>query len=288
MTATIRARLIGLTATLAILAVLAGLPAMLLAIGANPIPDHVPTLEQVWTSLMSRDDGTLTLRGPKDINVGTSFVVGDRISIVPESVPVIIALRSVSITAAGVSALTITNETTPAGRIYPGPRWIVLGISTYTGSCFPGYGICSFSPFGNPDATPVLLSHPSGGGLTLEFVSQPSSVGSVFTIAQEMSLDDEITRDLGFAKAKIRPGSYPVDFSKNPFGTVQLGLATEDVSIAPTADGHIEINWPADGEKVLQTAATLTGPWTDVPVQTMKLRESPSLPSRYYTVKSSK
>ena len=41
MTSTIRARLIGLTATLAILAVLAGLPAMLLAIGANPIPDHV-------------------------------------------------------------------------------------------------------------------------------------------------------------------------------------------------------------------------------------------------------
>ena len=62
MSATIRARLIGLTATLAILAVLAGLPAMLLAIGANPIPDHVPTLEQVWTALTSRDDGTLTLR----------------------------------------------------------------------------------------------------------------------------------------------------------------------------------------------------------------------------------
>ena len=41
MTSTIRARLIGLTATLAILAVLAGLPAMLLAIGANPIPDHI-------------------------------------------------------------------------------------------------------------------------------------------------------------------------------------------------------------------------------------------------------
>ena len=50
MTSTIRARLIGLTATLAILAVLAGLPAMLLAIGANPIPDHVPTLEQIWTA----------------------------------------------------------------------------------------------------------------------------------------------------------------------------------------------------------------------------------------------
>ena len=62
MTRTIRARLIGLTATLAILAVLAGLPALLLAIGANPIPDHVPNPQQAWTALTSRDDGTLTLR----------------------------------------------------------------------------------------------------------------------------------------------------------------------------------------------------------------------------------
>jgi nucleoid-associated protein YgaU len=62
MTRTIPARLVGLTATLAILAILAGLPAMLLAIGANPIPDHVPTLEQIGTALTSRDDGTLTLR----------------------------------------------------------------------------------------------------------------------------------------------------------------------------------------------------------------------------------
>ena len=62
MTRTIRARMIGLSATLTILAVLAGLPALLLAIGANPIPDHVPNPQQAWTALTSRDDGTLTLR----------------------------------------------------------------------------------------------------------------------------------------------------------------------------------------------------------------------------------
>ncbi|KGN41043.1 LysM peptidoglycan-binding domain-containing protein [Knoellia aerolata] len=62
MTHTIRARLLGLTATLTILAVLIGIPATLVAIGANPVPDHVPTLDEAVTALTSRDDGTLTLQ----------------------------------------------------------------------------------------------------------------------------------------------------------------------------------------------------------------------------------
>jgi hypothetical protein len=232
--------------------------------------------------------GTLTLRGPTDINVNGAAFVGDRISIVPESAPVITALRSVSITAAGVPSLMLSSETTPSGRIYPGPRWIVAGIPGFAGGCFPGFGICSFSPFGNPEATPVLLSHPAGGGLQLEFVSAQSSASNVFTIASDIPLDADTARELGFATAEILPGSYPVDFSENPFGTVLLGLRTKDISIAPGTGGHLEITWPADGVKVLQTADSLTGPWTDAPVQTLRLRESPSLPSRYYVIKSSK
>jgi hypothetical protein len=231
--------------------------------------------------------GTLTLRGPKEITVGTALVVGDRISIVPESAPVITALRSVSITASGVPSLLITSETTPAPRMYPGPRWLVPGIPGFAGGCFPGFGICSFSPYGNPEATPVLLSR-STSGLTLEFVSDQSNAGSSFTVANEVPLDEETARDLGFAKARILPGVYPVEFTQNPHGTVQLSLATADISIAPTSDGHLEIVWPADGERVLQQADTLTGTWSDAPVQVMRLRESPSLPSRYYVVKSSK
>ena len=232
--------------------------------------------------------GTLTLRGPQDINATAPLSLRRphlhraRVSAGDH------CLRSVSITAAGVPSLTITNEATPTEHIYPGPRWIVVGVPGFAGGCFPGFGICSFSPFGNPDATPILLSHPSGGGLTLEFVSEQNGATNVFTIAQEIPLDEETAHDLGFAKVKILPGMYPVDFIQNPFGTVQLSIATEDISIAPTFDGHIEINWPADGVKGLQTADSVAGPWTDAPVQVMKLRESPTLPSRYYTVKSSK
>ncbi|HRA35871.1 MAG TPA: LysM peptidoglycan-binding domain-containing protein, partial [Acidimicrobiales bacterium] len=61
MTHPIRARLLGLAATLAILTVLIGIPATLVAIGANPIPNRLPTLDQLTTALTTRDDGTLTL-----------------------------------------------------------------------------------------------------------------------------------------------------------------------------------------------------------------------------------
>jgi nucleoid-associated protein YgaU len=62
MTHPIRARLLGLAATVAILTVLIGIPATLVAIGANPIPNRLPTLDQLTTALTTRDDGTLTLR----------------------------------------------------------------------------------------------------------------------------------------------------------------------------------------------------------------------------------
>ena len=62
MTHPIRARLLGLAATVAILTVLIGVPATLVAIGANPIPNGLPTLDQLTTALTTRDDGTLTLR----------------------------------------------------------------------------------------------------------------------------------------------------------------------------------------------------------------------------------
>ena len=43
----IRARLVGLLATFLLLGILIGLPATLLALGANPIPQGLPTLEQI-------------------------------------------------------------------------------------------------------------------------------------------------------------------------------------------------------------------------------------------------
>ncbi|WP_457255914.1 LysM peptidoglycan-binding domain-containing protein [Pedococcus sp. P5_B7] len=58
---TLRTRLTALIAALTIVAIVIALPITLLAVGANPLPDTWPTLDQVRTALTSPDDGTLAL-----------------------------------------------------------------------------------------------------------------------------------------------------------------------------------------------------------------------------------
>ncbi|CAN7514691.1 LysM peptidoglycan-binding domain-containing protein [Knoellia sp. LjRoot47] len=64
---TLRTRLTGLAAALTIVGIVVALPITLLAVGANPLPDMWPTLEQVRTALTSPDDGTLVLGAIKVI-----------------------------------------------------------------------------------------------------------------------------------------------------------------------------------------------------------------------------
>ncbi|NNM48282.1 LysM peptidoglycan-binding domain-containing protein [Knoellia koreensis] len=56
---TVRARLTGLAATLAVLAILGGLPAVLLAVGG--IPNRLPSLDDLTGALTRPDDGTLAV-----------------------------------------------------------------------------------------------------------------------------------------------------------------------------------------------------------------------------------
>lgn len=58
---TIRQRLTGLLATVAVLGIVFGLPAVLLAIGADPIPGQSPSLGAITDALLAPDDGTLLL-----------------------------------------------------------------------------------------------------------------------------------------------------------------------------------------------------------------------------------
>ena len=50
---TLATRLRGLLATGALLAIVAGLPLALLAIGASPIPASMPSVETIWSALSS-------------------------------------------------------------------------------------------------------------------------------------------------------------------------------------------------------------------------------------------
>lgn len=58
---TLGQRLTGLAASVAVLGIVLGLPALFLAIGASPIPDRVPTLDGIKNALLAPDDGTLVL-----------------------------------------------------------------------------------------------------------------------------------------------------------------------------------------------------------------------------------
>jgi len=50
-----------LCASLGLVAIVVGLPIVLLAVGANPLPSEIPSSEDLRTSLLSPDDGTLAL-----------------------------------------------------------------------------------------------------------------------------------------------------------------------------------------------------------------------------------
>lgn len=58
---TLRQRLSGLLATVVILGIIAGLPAVLFAVGANPFSGGLPTLESIRAAFTTPDDGTLAL-----------------------------------------------------------------------------------------------------------------------------------------------------------------------------------------------------------------------------------
>lgn len=57
----LRRRLTGLVAFAVLLGIVIGLPVVLLALGASPIPHALPTLEAIRTAFTSPDDGTLAL-----------------------------------------------------------------------------------------------------------------------------------------------------------------------------------------------------------------------------------
>jgi LysM repeat protein len=58
----LRARMVGLVASVLLIGVVVAVPSALLRVGVDLIPSELPTLGQVWTALRSPDDGTLVLQ----------------------------------------------------------------------------------------------------------------------------------------------------------------------------------------------------------------------------------
>lgn len=62
---TLRQRLTGLGALIVLASILLGLPALLVALGGNPLPRAVPSIDEVRDALLTPDDGTLALTGAR-------------------------------------------------------------------------------------------------------------------------------------------------------------------------------------------------------------------------------
>ena len=58
---TLRERLSGIAACLLIVALLVGMPAVLIGVGVDPVPDHLPTFHGLVALLTTPDDGTAAL-----------------------------------------------------------------------------------------------------------------------------------------------------------------------------------------------------------------------------------
>ncbi|MDN5715651.1 MAG: LysM peptidoglycan-binding domain-containing protein [Janibacter sp.] len=103
-------RLLGLAASIALLAILLGLPAALWTIGPAVLPDTPPTGSQVWQALTHADDGTLALRTIKAL--GWAAWAGMAALIAAE---VIARARG-------------RTRSTPSGSTLRGPRTAVRGL----------------------------------------------------------------------------------------------------------------------------------------------------------------
>ncbi|MGO0577724.1 LysM peptidoglycan-binding domain-containing protein [Ornithinimicrobium panacihumi] len=129
----VRQRLLGLGALVVLAGILVGLPALLLALGGNPLPETLPSLEEVRNALLSPDDGTLALTGAKLL--GWVVWAALSLSIVVEAVSALRGVRAprlpaLSLPQSGMRPLVVAalalfiaapGGVVPAATAAPGP-----------------------------------------------------------------------------------------------------------------------------------------------------------------------
>lgn len=143
----------------------------------------------------------------------------------------------------GASSLTIKPGayqvdylTNPHGTVTLPVEYSGIVITIHTGirsrGC-TGFGICSIT-IGRGD-TPLsdarAIAMVNGNSVTLEMLSSPAERGDVLVIDEDIVLDKETSMALGSHSVTISRGSYPVDYSSNPHGTVQLAMSRIGITI---------------------------------------------------------
>src|SRR5207253_2449410 len=86
-----------------------------------------------------------------------------------------------------------------------------------------GFGICSITTSIDLASNMVEASvTPAGGVLVVDMLEPMNEHGDALVIDEDIVLDDAASRALGSRRATVPHGTYPVDYSRNPNGTVHL------------------------------------------------------------------
>ncbi|MDB5033343.1 MAG: hypothetical protein JWQ98_584 [Chlorobi bacterium] len=99
-----------------------------------------------------------------------------------------------------------------------------------------GFGICSIKiGFDGADPSERAIGTVNGNTLHIDFLTKPQGAESVLPIDEEITVDEATAAALGKRGLMVLPGQYPVDYSGNPNGSVNLDIR----SLGLTIDVHI-------------------------------------------------
>ena len=94
-----------------------------------------------------------------------------------------------------------------------------------------GFGLCDWGVDVSAERAVQSEAKLDGSRLTLAFGSKAPDAGDLLVIDEDIVLDPAEAHALGAEALTIRAGSYPVDYSANPYGTVQLNTLRTGITI---------------------------------------------------------
>ncbi|MGV8968291.1 MAG: LysM peptidoglycan-binding domain-containing protein [Cellulomonas sp.] len=180
----LRARLVGLLASVLLIGVVVAVPAALVRVGVDLIPSDLPTLGQVWTALRSPDDGTLVLRAVTLVAWLAWMVLS--VSIVLEVLARLRGVRAPSIPGLQVPQLAALQLVSAAALLFVA----IPSIGTSVAGAAPAYAAMAHDVI---DAPVLVESHQVDTG--------PASPGewSTYTVRPGDSLSAIARDELGDA-----------------------------------------------------------------------------------------
>ncbi|UFN45205.1 LysM peptidoglycan-binding domain-containing protein [Nocardioides okcheonensis] len=221
-------RLLGLLATLLLAGILVGLPAMLIAIGATPLPGASPSLKSLVDSLLAPDDGTLLLS----------------------------TLELVAWAAWAYAAAGLLTELTARLRGVPSRRVPGLGTSQFIARTLIGVAALLFVAAPNvtgtaPAAASQTVFAPSDATKIVSLDVSPASAGSVVALSDPTTGTERpshLTRAAHTDRTTSSPRAQAFDHTVKP-GESLWSIAAQHLGEGSRFTEVVELNRDIIGDK---------------------------------------